>query len=63
MQLIVTALLVWCAVSVLIGLALGRVLGTHTVELPECPADARQLVARRRRDPDLRHALNATRTT
>ena len=43
MQLIVTALLVWCAVSVLIGLALGRVLGTHTEELPECPADARQL--------------------
>ena len=43
MQLIVTALLVWCAVSILIGLALGRVLGTHTEELPECPADARQL--------------------
>ena len=42
-QLIVTALLVWCAVSVVIGLALGRVLGRHTVELPECPPDARQL--------------------
>ena len=43
MQLIVTALLVWCAVSVLTGLALGRVLGKHTVELPECPPVARQL--------------------
>ena len=38
MQLIVTTLLVWCAVSVLIGLALGRVLSTHTEELPTSTA-------------------------
>ncbi len=59
MQLIVAALVVWCTVSVVIGLALGRVLGTRTVELPECPTDARELVGADDETPDLREALSA----
>jgi hypothetical protein len=56
MQMIVVALVVWCSVSLVIGLALGRVLGRRTVELPECPDDAHALVGL-----DEEHAAFATR--
>jgi len=56
MQLIVVALVVWCSVSLVIGLALGRVLGRRRVELPACPDDAQALVRL-----DEEHATFATR--
>ena len=43
MPLIATALAIWCVLSVLAGLALGRLLHEHEIPLPECPPDARAL--------------------
>ena len=41
--MIATALAIWCVLSVLAGLALGRLLHEREIRLPERPLDALRL--------------------